>query len=80
MVGEVNSRRLRTLGDSSDNIGVKMTRVISFTQASLRRARAARKAGLRVIGIRPDGTLLVEEGSSPQPNEKAVEREREIVL
>lgn len=58
-----------------------MTRVISFTQASLRRAiEAARKAGLRVIGIRPDGTLLVEEGSSPQPNEKAVEREREIVL
>lgn len=58
-----------------------MTRVISFTQASLRRAiEAARKAGLRVIGIRPDGTRLVEEGSSPQPNEKAVEREREIVL
>ena len=58
-----------------------MTRKVSFTQASLRRAiEAARKAGLRVTGIRPDGTLVLEDGSNPQSEEKAVEREREIVL
>jgi len=58
-----------------------VTRKVSFTQASLRRAiEAARKAGLRVTGIRPDGTLVLEDGSNPQSEEKAVEREREIVL
>jgi len=60
---------------------VKMTIAVSFTQASLRRAiEAARKAGLRVTGIRPGGTLLLEEGRSPQPDDKSVEREQEIVL
>jgi hypothetical protein len=40
-----------------------MTRSLPFTQASLRRAiEAARKAGLSVTGIRPDGTLIVHEG------------------
>ncbi len=40
-----------------------MTRALPFTEASLRRAiSAARKAGLRVMGIRPDGTLLVSDG------------------
>ena len=35
---------------------------IPFTEAGLKRAiRAARKTGLRVKGIRPDGTLLVDE-------------------
>ena len=39
-----------------------MTRPLPFTQASLRRAiEAARKAGLQVTGIRPDGTLLVQD-------------------
>ena len=36
-----------------------MTRRLPFSQASLRRAiAAARKEGLRVVGIRPDGTLI----------------------
>jgi hypothetical protein len=40
-----------------------MTRPLPFTQASLKRAiEAARKAGLRVMGIRPDGTILVDNG------------------
>ena len=58
-----------------------MTRKVSFTQASLRRAiEAARKAGLRVTGIRPDGTLVLEDRSNPQSEQKAVEQERKIVL
>lgn len=59
-----------------------MTRKVPFTQASLCRAiEAARKAGLRVTGIRPDGTLVVEDHSNPQSDGKPdVEREREIVL
>jgi hypothetical protein len=59
-----------------------MTRTVPFTQASLRRAiEAARKAGLRVTGIRPDGTLVVEDRDNhPQSEEKTVEQEREIVL
>jgi hypothetical protein len=41
-----------------------MTRALPFTQASLRRAiEAARKAGLRVRRIRPDGTLIVDDAS-----------------
>jgi hypothetical protein len=40
-----------------------MTRVLPFTQASIRRAvRAARQVGLLVTGIRPDGTLIVQDG------------------
>jgi hypothetical protein len=39
-----------------------MTRAIPFTKAQIRRAiEAARDAGLRVPGIAPDGTLLLEE-------------------
>lgn len=39
-----------------------MTRPLPFTQASLRRTiEAARKAGLQVTGIRPDGTLVVQD-------------------
>lgn len=42
-----------------------MTKALAFTQASLRRAIAAARAeGLRVTGIRPDGTLLVEDGEN----------------
>jgi hypothetical protein len=41
-----------------------MTRALPFTQASLRRAiEAARKAGLHVTGIRPDGTVIVREST-----------------
>lgn len=40
-----------------------MTRRLPFTQAELRTAiAAARKEGLRVRGIRPDGTIMVDEG------------------
>lgn len=43
-----------------------MSRAIPFTQAKVTRAiAAAKKAGLRVIGIRPDGTVLVQEGDAP---------------
>ena len=43
-----------------------MTRAVPFTQAKVRRAIAAAKgAGLRVVGIRPDGTVLVQEGDAP---------------
>lgn len=43
-----------------------MTRALPFTEHSLRRAIVgARKAGLRVIGIRPDGMLVVQESSDP---------------
>lgn len=42
-----------------------MTRALSFTQASLRRAlKAAEKEGFRVTAIRPDGTLMVERGDN----------------
>jgi hypothetical protein len=37
-----------------------MSRAVPFTQASLCRAiAAAKKSGLRVTGIRPDGTVIV---------------------
>lgn len=43
-----------------------MTRPLPFTEASIRRAvSAARKAGLRVVGIQPDGTLMVQDGENP---------------
>jgi hypothetical protein len=43
-----------------------MTRPLPFTKAGLRRAiEAAREAGLRVTGIRPDGTLIVNEATEP---------------
>jgi hypothetical protein len=42
-----------------------MTRALPFTQASvLRRISAAQKAGLRVTGIGPDGTVLTDTGES----------------
>ena len=57
-----------------------MTRVIRFTKASLRRAiEAARKAGLRVTGIKPNGTLIVDDKNDPQETE-SLEKKREVVL
>jgi len=60
-----------------------MTRALPFTPAAIRRAiQAARKAGLRVKAIRPDGTIVVDEQSAesnPQATE-SVEKEREVVL
>lgn len=41
---------------------IRLTRALPFTEHGLRRAiAAARKAGLRVTGIRPDGTVVVHE-------------------
>jgi hypothetical protein len=59
-----------------------MTRAIPFTRARLRRAiKAAQEAGLRVTGIRSDGTLVIDDkADSPQPPLEALEAEREIVL
>jgi hypothetical protein len=40
-----------------------MTAALPFTQAGVCRAiKAAHKAGLRVTGIRPDGTVIVSDG------------------
>jgi len=58
-----------------------MTRPLPFTKAKLRRAiEAAREAGLRVTGIAPDGTLIVNDHSNSQAEEKSVEERREVVL
>jgi hypothetical protein len=57
----------------------RMTRIVPFTQASVRRAiAAAQKAGLLVTAIRPDGTVLMAK-ICPQP-EKAIDPESEVVL
>ncbi len=43
-----------------------MTRPVAFTQASINRAvKAARRAGLRVIGITAAGVVLVQDGDFP---------------
>jgi hypothetical protein len=56
-----------------------MTRPVPFTKARLRRAiEAAREAGLRVTGIRPDGTLIIDD--SPQTPEEPVVEEQKVVL
>lgn len=45
-----------------------MTARLAFTQASVKRAiSAAKKAGLHVVGIRPDGTVLVQDGDNGRP-------------
>jgi hypothetical protein len=44
-----------------------MTRALPFTEASLKRAiRAAQHSGLQVVGIRPDGTLLLKGGDKSE--------------
>lgn len=45
-----------------------MTSRLPFTQLAVRRAiAAAQKEGLRVTGIKPDGTVLVDDGDGEQP-------------
>jgi hypothetical protein len=45
-----------------------MTRALPFTQAGIRRAiEAAHKSGYRVVGIRPDGTLILEKQDQGNP-------------
>ena len=49
-----------------------MTRALPFTQMAVRRAiKAARHEGLRVVGIKADGTVLVDDGGV-----KAITREQ----
>lgn len=59
-----------------------MTRPVTFTKASIRRAiEAARAAGLRVKEIKPDGTLVIEPKGTDNPQgQDAVEPGREIVF
>lgn len=46
-----------------------MTARAAFTEAALRRAiRAAEKAGYRVGGVKPDGTVLVYSGDDRPEN------------
>jgi hypothetical protein len=53
-----------------------MTKALPFTQASLRRAiAAARAAGLRITGIRSDGTLLVQDRDDPQADRSAADED-----
>lgn len=43
-----------------------MTKQAIATQAQVRRnIKAARLEGLRIAGIRPDGTLIVRDGNTP---------------
>jgi hypothetical protein len=43
-----------------------MRKPAPFTQAQVKRAiTAAKKAGLRIIGIRPDGTVIIYDGEGP---------------
>ena len=43
-----------------------MTQKLPCTQALVRRLiAAARKEGLRITAIRPDGTILVHDGDAP---------------
>jgi len=45
-----------------------VTKPLPFTEAMIRRAiSAARKKGLRVTGIRPDGIVLVQDGDDSTP-------------
>lgn len=58
-----------------------MNRSAPFTQASLRRAiEAARKAGMHVIGIKPDGTIILDDRKTADNSRDAIELEGEIVL
>jgi prophage tail gpP-like protein len=57
-----------------------VTARLPFTERSLRRAiSAARKSGLYVTGIRPDGTLIVSavDNSSTAPNQDLDHRQPE---
>lgn len=45
-----------------------MTKAMPFTEATIRRAvSGARKAGLRVVAIRADGTVIVHDGDGAPP-------------
>lgn len=46
-----------------------MTKPLVFTQAAIRRAiKAAEKAGYRIGGVKPDGTVLVYSGDDRPEN------------
>lgn len=57
---------------------VRRSRALPFTQAGLKRAiAAAQAAGLRITGIRPDGTIEI---GNPQAEDRPIEERREVVL
>lgn len=54
-----------------------MTKALPYTRAGLKRAiLAAREAGLYVIGMRPDGTLIFSESPTPVEPTRATEHTR----
>jgi len=56
-----------------------VTARLPFTQAGLTRAIvAAEKAGKRVVGIKPDGTLIVDSGDGPHPLVPADDAEGQV--
>jgi hypothetical protein len=58
--------------------GVEVTARATFTEAALRRAiRAAEKAGYRVGGVKPDGTVLVYSGEDRPENLSIVPAQEE---
>jgi hypothetical protein len=58
-----------------------MTKRATITQAQMcRMIKAARREGLRVAGIKPDGTLILDDHSNPQPDDKRIEQDHEVVL
>jgi hypothetical protein len=58
-----------------------MTRAIPFTKAQIKRAiEAAREAGLRVRGIAPDGTVLLDEERDLQAEDHRDAKPREHIL
>jgi hypothetical protein len=64
---ELGSRKNEPRPSPNNNTGslTQMTRAVTFTQAQVRRAvKAAESAGLRVrsVTVRPDGSIVVENG------------------
>ena len=58
-----------------------MTKPLPFTQHSLQRAiAAARKSGLRITGICPDGTVMVEDGHAGSVVRAAASSENAIPM
>lgn len=58
-----------------------MTARAPYTQAQIRRAiQAARKEGLPIAGVRPDGTVIIGEGGalSVQPDASEGQRQGQV--
>jgi len=58
-----------------------MTRAIPFSKANIkRRIEAVREAGLDVIEVKPDGTLIVGTPGKTQPTKAVNHNETEVIL